>query len=71
MNDNASNIVWMSFKGSDLLGGIVIVDSQLEVIGTADNPILSGNEATSANGNICELEGFDDGLVKLALMLDM
>jgi hypothetical protein len=32
----------------------------LEVIGTADNPVFSGDESTGANRDIGELEGLDD-----------
>lgn len=32
MNDNSADIVRVSFEGGDFLGGIVIVDTDLEVI---------------------------------------
>ena len=32
VNDNRANVVGMCFEGGDLLGGVVIVDSKLEVI---------------------------------------
>ena len=32
----------------------------IQVIGTADDPVLSRNEATSADGDIGKLEGLDD-----------
>lgn len=52
----------MCLEGCDFFGGIVIVDAELKVIGTADNPVLPRNESTGTNGDIGELEGFDDGL---------
>ena len=52
----------MSFEGGDLFGGVVIVDTELEVIRTADNPVLPRNESTGTNGDIGEFEGFDDRL---------
>ena len=68
MDNDASNIVRVSFKGCDLLRGVIVVNSQLEVIGAADDPVLSRNEATSANRDIGELEGFDNGLGVLILV---
>lgn len=32
MDDNGADIIWVSFKGGNFLGGIVVVDSDLEVI---------------------------------------
>lgn len=55
----------MSFEGGDLFGGVVIVHTELEVIRTADNPVLPRNESTGADGDIGEFECFDDGLVRV------
>jgi hypothetical protein len=55
----------VSFEGGDLFGGVVIVNTELEVIRTADNPVLPRNESTGADGDIGEFECFDDGLGKL------
>lgn len=62
VHDNGSYVVGMRFEGRDLLGGVVVVYSELEVITSAHNPVLAGHEATSANGDIGELEGLDDAL---------
>lgn len=62
MYDNGANVVRMSFEGGDLLGSIVIVDSNLEVIRAADDPVLAGDKSTSSNGDIGELECLDDRL---------
>ena len=32
MDNNGADVVWVGFKGRDFLGGIVIVDSDLEVV---------------------------------------
>lgn len=63
MNNDGSDIVRMSFEGGDLFGGIVIVNSQLEVIGAANNPVLTCNKTTSADRYICKLKGLDNCLV--------
>ena len=52
----------MRLERCDLLRGVVVVDAQLEVIGTCYYPILPRDEATGAYGYIGELEGLDDGL---------
>lgn len=57
----------MSLEGCDLLGGIVVIDSQLEVIRTADDPILARNEASSPNRDIGEFEGFDNCLEAMSI----
>ncbi len=69
MDDNASNVVWMRFEGGDLLGGVVVVDSQLKVIRATYDPILTSDETASADRDICELEGFDNGLERSVLGL--
>lgn len=65
MNGNGADVVGVSLEGGDLLGRVVVVDSKLEIIGAANDPVLSRDEATGADGNIGELEGLDDllGLV--------
>ena len=61
----------MCFKGGDLLGGIVVVDTELEVIRTANDPVLPRNELTSTNGDIGELESFDNRLDKRLVCIGM
>lgn len=60
VNSNGSDVVRVGFEGGDFLRSVVIVDSHLEVIGTADNPVLASNKATGTNGDIGELEGLYD-----------
>lgn len=57
-----TNVVGVSLEGRDLLGGVIVVDAQLEVIRSANNPVLAGNEATGSYGDIGELECFNYGL---------
>lgn len=56
---DGSDVVGVGFEGGNLLGCVVVVDAQLEVIGTTDDPVLPGHEATRSNGDVCELEGLD------------
>lgn len=63
VNSNRSNVVGMSLEGCDLFRGIVVVDTELKVIRTANNPILAGNETTGSHGDIGELEGLNNGLM--------
>ena len=52
----------MRLERCDLLACVVVVDSQLEVIATANNPVLARNEAACSYGNIGEFEGLNDRL---------
>lgn len=56
---NRSDIVWMSFKGGYLFGGIIVVNAKLEVIRTADDPVLARNETTGSDRDIGDFESFD------------
>ena len=67
MNDNSADVVRVSFERGDFLRGIVVVDADLEVIGTAHDPILAGDETPCSYGNIGELKGFNNGLRMSAL----
>lgn len=49
----------MRFEGCDLFGGVVVVDAELEVIRTADNPIFPGNESTGSDGDVGKFECLD------------
>lgn len=62
MNGNRTDVVRVRFEGRDLFGGVVVVDTELEVIRTANNPVLPCDESTGADRDIGELECFDDGL---------
>ena len=62
MDDDCTNVIRMSFEGGNLFGGVVVVDSQLEVVRAAHYPVLARNEATCSDWHVCKLEGLDDGL---------
>lgn len=60
VDHDRSDIVGVGLKGGDALGGVVVVDAQLKVVRTADDPVLPRYEATGADRDIGKLEGFDD-----------
>ena len=62
MDHDCSDVIRMRFKGGNLFGGIVVVHPDLKIVGTADNPILAGDEAPGSDGNIGEFERLDDYL---------
>lgn len=64
MYDDGADIIRVSFEGGDLFRGIVVVDSNLEVVGSADNPVLPRNKSASSYRYIGEFEGLDNGLQK-------
>lgn len=41
MDGQSTDVVGVSFEARDLLGRVVVVDTHLEVIAAADNPVLS------------------------------
>ena len=69
MNHDTANVIRMRLKRCNLLRGIVVVDSQLKVVRTADNPVLARNESTRADGHIGQLKGFDNRLFPSTLLL--
>lgn len=71
MHSNGANIVWMCLKGCHLFRGVIIVNAQLEIIGTGDNPILPCDKATSTDGDVGELKRLDDGLGYVRPYMDM
>ena len=71
MDGDSPDVVGVGLEGSDLLGGVVVVDAQLEIIGAADDPVLSGNEATGTNRDVGQLKSLDDLLGLIAPDVDM
>lgn len=65
MNHNSPNIIWMRLKGGNLFGGVVIIDPDVKIIGTANDPILSGDESSGSHRNIGEFESLYDCLCAL------
>lgn len=55
-----TDVVGVSFEGGDFLGCVVVVDTDLKVVGTADDPVLASNESTCADRDVGELERFND-----------
>jgi hypothetical protein len=62
MDGNGTDIIRVCFERRDFFGSVVIVDTELEVIRTAYNPVLPRNESTGTDGDIGEFECFDDRL---------
>jgi len=62
MHHYRADVVWMCFEGGYLLRGVVIVDSQLEIVRAADYPVLPCNETTCSYRDVGEFESLDDGL---------
>lgn len=52
----------MCFESCDLLGSVVVVYAEMEVVRPANDPVLPRNEATGSYGDIREFECFYDGL---------
>lgn len=71
MNDDSADIVGMSFKSSYLFGSVVVVDSKVEVIGTDDKPVLSGDKTTGSYRDIGNFERLDDILCFVGPDVDM
>ena len=67
MHSDGANVVRMRFKRRNFLRGVVVVYSQLKIIGAANDPILSRNETSGSDGDICEFEGFDNRLDKKSI----
>lgn len=62
MDHYGPNVIWVRLKGCNLFGGIVIVHSDVEIVGTANDPILAGNESSGSHRNIGEFKSLDDRL---------
>lgn len=62
VDGNRTNVIGVCFERGDFFGSVIVVDTELEVIGAANNPVLPRNESTSADGDIGEFERFDDRL---------
>lgn len=60
MHGNGAQVVGMRLELRNLLRGVVVVNSDLEIIGTANNPVLAGDEATASHRDVGQLKGLDD-----------
>lgn len=52
VDSDRSDIIGVRLELRNLLRRIIVVHSQLEVIGPADNPVLASNETTGPNGDV-------------------
>ena len=59
MQCQASNVVGVCPKRRDLLLGIVIEDTKLEVVGPSNEPVLLWDEAYAMNGDFYNFKGHD------------
>lgn len=71
MDSNSSDVVGMSFKLRNLLRGVVVIYSNLEVIGATNNPVFTCDEATSSDGDLCELKRLDGLLSFIGPNIDL
>ena len=62
MDNNGAYVVRVCFERGYLFGSIVVVNANLEVIGTTDYPVLARYEAASSYRDIGEFKCFDNGL---------
>ena len=49
----------MRLKCRNLLMGVVVEDTQLEVVASCDAPVLAGDEANATDGGVSDLERLD------------
>ena len=70
MDGQASNIIWMSLEGDDLLVRVVVEDPKLEVIRARDKPVLARDEAYASYGNLSDLKRLDEGPCVMVVDVD-
>lgn len=71
MHNDGPDVVRVSFEGGYFLTCIVVEDAQMEVVRANHEPVLAGNEAASANGDIGDLKGLDESLGLVRPDVDM
>ena len=59
MDNDASDEVVVSFKGLYFLHGVVVEDSDLEVVAPGNNPVLTANELDGSDREGRGLKGSD------------
>lgn len=62
VDGDGADVVRVGLEGGDFLGGVVVVDAELEVVAAADEPVFARDEAARADGDVGQFEGLDDGL---------
>jgi hypothetical protein len=70
MDGQTSDIIWMGFKGRNLFVGVVVENTQLEVVGTSHEPVLPGNKLDAANWNLGNFEGLDQSTCFVVVNVD-
>src|SRR5689334_5073252 len=60
MHCNTADVIWVCLKVCYFLACVVVEDAKLEVIAAADDPVLAGDEAAGAHGDVRQFEGLDD-----------
>lgn len=63
VDGNAAYVVRMSLKGVRLVQRVVVVDTDLHVIGPGDEPILASHKASGSHRYIADLKVLDQLLV--------
>jgi hypothetical protein len=61
MDGQAADVIRVGLERMDLLVGVVVEDAELEVVRAGDEPVLAGDEAGAADGDLGDLEGLEDG----------
>lgn len=61
MHGETSDIVGVGLKRRDFFVRVVIEDTELEVVGACDEPVLARNELATTHGDLGNLEGLYDG----------
>ena len=59
MDSQASDVVGVRLKSRDFFVRVVVEDTELEVVGAGDEPVLAGDEADAADRYFCDLKGLD------------
>ena len=60
MDSQATNVIGVSFERRDFFVGVVVEDSQLEVVRARDKPVLPWNESYTSYGDLGNFKGFYD-----------
>jgi hypothetical protein len=70
MNGKASDIVWMGLKCGNLFVGVVVENTQLEVVGTSHEPVLASNKFDTTNRDLRDLKSLDQSACFVVVDVD-
>ena len=62
MDLNIANVISMGFPSLHFVHGVVIVHSQMHVVGASDNPLFPNDELGTSYRYFTHLETFDKSL---------